>query len=347
MDREYIILGGSGYFGSNFIYNLLKDGLNNKIIINIDIAKSGNRRLKRVKNYYYLQYNLANSNNVDRIARRITDIEAQALRHSLNDERDIFNKPGCTYTLNEKQILPKRILINFAAQSFVDTSISSPVQTLENNVEIVLNMLKLTKKIKFDEIIHISTDEVHILNKKDIRDVSAYALSKKICEDILLKVSSNNVFKIVRPVNLYGVIDKDEKCGLWQKNKCIITKLIDAYKHPDIDYELYLSESTRHFINIQRACDTLMKIVNDDIDETRVYLMKYDFHMVIKDLILNCIDRYSLNNISIIDDNSRGRYEDDGYGIPEMKKYDKFEIDDFWKMMDWMLDFNVKTNEIK
>lgn len=327
MDIEYIILGGSGYFGSNFIHNLLNHKLSdNKIIINIDIAKSDNRTLKKVKNYYYLQYNLANSNNVDRIARRIANIE-----------RDIFNKPGCTYSLNEKQILPKRILINFAAQSFVDTSITSPIQTLENNVEIVLNMLKLTKKIEFSDIIHISTDEVHILDKKDIRDVSAYALSKKICEDILLKCSNSNVFKIVRPVNLYGVIDKDERCGLWQKNKCIITKLIDAYKHPDIDYELYLSESTRHFINIQRACNTLMKIINDDIDETRVYLMKYDFHIVIKDLILSSINRYSLSNVCIIDDNSRGRYEDDGYGIPEMKKYDKFEIDDFWKMMDWMV----------
>jgi hypothetical protein len=80
-----------------------------------------------------------------------------------------------------------------------------------------------------------------------------------------------------------------------------------------------------------------MKIINDDIDETRIYLMKYDFHIIIKDLILNCIDRYSLKNINIIDDNLRGRYEDDGYGIPEMKKYDKFEIDDFWNLMDWMV----------
>lgn len=337
MEREYIILGGSGYFGSNFIYNLLKDGSNNKIIINIDMVKSSNRTLKKVKHYYYLPYNLTNTNNVDRIAKRIADIE-----------RNIFNKPGCTYGI-EDLVLPKRILINFAAQSFVDTSISSPEQTLENNVNIVLNMLKISEKIKFDEIIHISTDEVHILNKKDIRDVSAYALSKKICEDILLKVSSNhdigenNIFKIVRPVNLYGVIDKDKKYGLWQKNKCIITRLIDAYKYPDTDFDLYLSESTRHFINIQRACDTLMKIINDDIDETRIYLMKYDFHMVIKDLIFIFIDRYSIKNINIIDDNLRGRYEDDGYGIPEMKKYDKFEIDDFWKMMDWMMDFNVKN----
>lgn len=333
MEREYIILGGSGYFGSNFIYNLLKDGSNNKIIINIDMVKSSNRTLKKVRNYYYLQYNLTNTNNVDRIAKRIADIE-----------RNIFNKPGCTYTLDSlpQLVLPKRILINFAAQSFVDTSISSPEQTLENNVNIVLNMLKISEKIRFDDIIHISTDEVHILGKKDIRDVSAYALSKKICEDILLKVSSNSkVFKIVRPVNLYGVIDKDKKYGLWQKNKCIITRLIDAYNHPDTDFDLYLSESTRHFINIQRACDTLMKIINDDIDETRVYLMKYDFHMVIKDLILLFVDRYNLNNACIIDDNPRGRYEDDGYGIPEMKKYDKFEIDDFWKMMDWMLNFKA------
>lgn len=316
--KQYVIFGGSGYFGSNFIHNLMKNDSSNKIIINIDLVKPSN--VQKSKNYYYLQYDLSDVNNAEKI---------------FNDINDISNNNP----------LNKRILINFAAQSFVDTSLSSPELTLENNVNILFEMLTLTSQMKFDEIIHISTDEVHIVNKKDIKDVSAYALSKKMCEDILLKLSSESkIFKIVRPVNLYGVINRKQKYGLWQRNKCIITRLIDAYKHPDVNYELYLSESARHFINIQRACDTLMEIISDNISETKIYLMKYDFHIVIKDLILSFIDRYSLKNISIINRNLRGKYEDEGYFIPEMKKYDvNFDINDFWKIIDWMLNIKCQS----
>lgn len=325
---EYIILGGSGYFGSNFIYSRLLDQDN--LIINIDWRKP-TKSFLHSRMYYHLQYDLTNDNNVNRIYNRINEIEKNCLKN-----------------------INKRVLINFAAQSFVDTSIEAPEKTLKNNVNIVLNMLKLIDKMgNLNEVIHISTDEVHILNKKDIRDVSAYALSKKICEDILLKLSGRSkggrVYKIVRPVNLYGVVSKNnaDDYGLWQRNKCIITKLMDAVKNPDETMELYLSNSTRHFINIQKACNTLMKIVNDEIDETRVYLMSYDFHIVIKDLIMAFIDRYSLTNIAILPKNTRGRYEDEGYGIPEMKQTDHFKMDDFWMLIDWLVCKNTEKISIK
>lgn len=330
--NEYIILGGSGYFGSNFIYWL--DWKN--IIINIDWNKPQGKWNKST--YKHLQYDLTNDNNINRIYNKICDIE-----------RNYFDNKFKEFNWN----MNKRILINFAAQSFVDTSISAPEDTLKNNVNIILNMLKLIDKMEendrhIDDVIHISTDEVHILDKKDIRDVSAYALSKKICEDILLKLSTcssnkNNgrkmVYKIVRPVNLYGIASRNgaDEYGLWQKNKCIITKLMDAVKNRDKTMELYLSNSTRHFINIQRACSIVEKIVNDKIDETRIYLMTYDFHMVIKDLILEFIDKYSLTNISILPDNPRGRFEDDGYGIPQMRQSENFNMGDFWNMIDWMI----------
>ena len=327
--NEYIILGGSGYFGSNFIYQKMRED-ERSVIINIDLNEPAG--FYPANRLFWLKYDLADEKNVNRIYRDILKVE-----HDLK--------------------VQKRILINFAAQSFVDRSISSPEDTLMNNVNIVLNMLKLiermnclvsmnlTKNDSF-QVIHISTDEVHILGKKDIRDVSAYALSKKICEEILLKVSTsgNNmkkrVFKIVRPVNLYGVVSRRnaDAYGLWQRNNCIITKLMKAVKNRSEQMNLYLSESTRHFINIQRACGILNKVILDEIDETKVYLMNYDFHIVIKDLILSFIDRYSLTNVRLSNQNPRGRFEDDGYGIPEMKQNKQFEMDDFWNMMDLMVE---------
>lgn len=325
---EYIILGGSGYFGSNFIYWL--DWKN--IIINIDWHKPQGGWNKST--YRHLQYDLTDGDNVDKIYDKISDIE-----------RNYFDNKFKEFNWN----MNKRVLINFAAQSFVDTSISAPEDTLKNNVNIVLNMLKLVDKMEennrhIDDVIHISTDEVHILSRKDIRDVSAYALSKKICEEILLKLSTSEnsmrrrVFKIVRPVNLYGIVSRNgaDEYGLWQRNNCIITKLMKAIKNRNEQMNLYLSNSTRHFINIQRACNVLDKVVNDEIDETKVYLMNYDFHIVIRDLILSFVDRYSLKNVKLSNQNPRGRFEDEGYGIPEMKQCKHFEMDDFWNMIDWM-----------
>jgi nucleoside-diphosphate-sugar epimerase len=325
--NEYIVLGGSGYFGSNFIYWL---DWNTNIAINIDWNKPAKHACG--VNKYHLQYDLTNSLNVDRIYKRVSAIED-----------NIFDNP---YFKRDEKV--KRIIINFAAQSFVDTSISSPEATLENNVNIVLTMLKLVNKFNkegmiISDVVHISTDEVHILNKKRIEDVSAYALSKKICEDILLKLSNENrIFKIVRPVNLYGIGSRiaADDYGLWQKNKCIITKLVDAVRHPEKNHSFYISNSSRHFVNIQRACNILEQIANDNIKKTRIYLMKYDVEMKIKDLILGFIDRYSLTNITILSSNPRGKYEDDGYGIPEMEQTSQFEMSDFWNMMDWMCDKN-------
>lgn len=316
--NEYIIFGGSGYFGSNFIYEKMRED-ERCVIINIDLNEPAG--FYPEKRLVWLKYDLADDANVNKIYKDILNVE-----HDLK--------------------VQKRVLINFAAQSFVDRSISAPEDTLMNNVDIVLTMLKLINRMDDAslQVIHISTDEVHILNKKDIRDVSAYALSKKICEEILLKISTsgNNmkrrVFKIVRPVNLYGVVSRRnaDAYGLWQRNNCIITKLMKAMKNRDEQMNLYLSDSTRHFINIQRACDVLNKVINDEIDETKVYLMNYDFHIVIKDLILSFIDRYSLTNIKLSNQNPRGRFEDEGYGIPEMKRNKQFEMDDFWNMIDWM-----------
>lgn len=313
--NEYILFGGSGYFGSNFRYSL---NWLNSIVINIDFNK-----------YKYssgidhnLQLDLADKNNVVKIFNTIQEIE-----------RVEFNNP---YFKKWKGYKPRRILINFAAQSFVDTSIAEPSFTLNNNINIVLNMLKLADLIEFDEIIHISTDEVHILDKKDIKFVSPYALSKKICEDILL--NSKHKIKIVRPVNLYGIITNSSFYR--QKNKCIITKLIDVIKHPEDEHSFYLSDSSRHFMSVGSAINQLEAIINLPITTTKIFLLEYDFKIKIKDLINQFNERYFIPRglkFTVINNNVRGKFEDPDYEISAMEANEKFKMDDFWDMINWML----------
>lgn len=52
-------------------------------------------------------------------------------------------------------------ILNIAAESHVDRSISDPVPFVQNNVNVALNMLELAREIKPKTFIQISTDEVY------------------------------------------------------------------------------------------------------------------------------------------------------------------------------------------
>lgn len=64
------------------------------------------------------------------------------------------------------QVLIDRIgkidyIINLASLSHVDTSITDPVPFVRNNVDLILNMLELARKIKPEKFLQFSTDEVY------------------------------------------------------------------------------------------------------------------------------------------------------------------------------------------
>jgi len=64
------------------------------------------------------------------------------------------------------QVLIDRIghidyIVNLASLSHVDTSIDSPGPFIKNNVDLVINMLELARKIKPEKFIQFSTDEVY------------------------------------------------------------------------------------------------------------------------------------------------------------------------------------------
>jgi len=52
-------------------------------------------------------------------------------------------------------------IVNLASMSHVDTSIENPVPFVQNNVNLVLNMLELSRKIKPEKFIQFSTDEIY------------------------------------------------------------------------------------------------------------------------------------------------------------------------------------------
>ncbi len=124
---KILVTGGLGFIGSNFILQVLKNNLNLEVT-NVDACLYGSNKMNllEVKNNH--NYRFVNGN--------ITD-----------------------HTLMEKLISEHDVIVNFAAESFVDRSISNAKPFLDSNITGVFTILEILKKYK-KKLIHVSTDEV-------------------------------------------------------------------------------------------------------------------------------------------------------------------------------------------
>ena len=138
--KTYLITGGCGFIGSNFIHFLIENGLSNQIV-NLDkLTYAGNEE------------NLASINN-------------QNNYHFVKG--DICNQKVVSSLLQEHN---PDVVVHFAAESHVDRSIDGPSEFIQTNIVGTLNLLHESyqwlkemdneKKEKF-RFIHISTDEVY------------------------------------------------------------------------------------------------------------------------------------------------------------------------------------------
>ena len=124
---KILVTGGSGFIGSNFILNLLKKNKDNEIT-NLDAGFYGSNSLnlsqiENMENYKFVQGNI------------------------------------CDTSLVDKLVLDSDVVVNFAAESFVDRSIANAKPFLESNIDGVYTLLECIKKYK-KRFLQVSTDEV-------------------------------------------------------------------------------------------------------------------------------------------------------------------------------------------
>ena len=124
---KFLVCGGMGFIGSTFIRNHQKKNPNDQII-NIDSLTTGSniRNLDELDktNYQFVQADIKNFETIEKFA---SDVD---------------------------------IIVNFAAETHVDRSISNPKQFLETNILGTHSLLESAKKYE-KLFIHISTDELY------------------------------------------------------------------------------------------------------------------------------------------------------------------------------------------
>lgn len=183
--KTFLVTGGAGFIGSNFI-NYLYNNYSDYKIINLDKLSYGSN-LDNVKNV---------KNNYEFIKKDIND-----------DLSDIINNVD--------------YIINFAAESHVDRSIANPANFLKVNINGVINLLECVRKSKNDPVlIHIGTDEEYgdIINgsfkENDLLNPSSpYSASKASASLITLSYFRTYGIKtmITRTSNNFGKYQFPEK----------------------------------------------------------------------------------------------------------------------------------------
>ena len=138
--NKYLITGGCGFIGSNYIHYLIDNKLSS-LVINMDkLTYAGNEEnlysVSKQKDYHFI-------------------------------EGDIADRKVVRATLES---FDPDVIVNFAAESHVDRSIDKPKEFFRTNILGTLNLLDEAKnwlkksnreKRKSFKFIHISTDEVY------------------------------------------------------------------------------------------------------------------------------------------------------------------------------------------
>jgi len=188
---KLLITGGAGFIGSNFVRYILNKHKDYKIV-NLDLLTyAGNIKslddIKYNPNYLFVKGDISDNKLVDKI---VSD-----------------NKID--------------VIINFAAESHVDRSITNPDIFVKTNVLGTQNLLEVAKKYKIEKFFQISTDEVYgslgktgfFTEKTPLSPNSPYSASKASAD--LLVLAYHHTFglnvNITRCSNNYGPYQFPEK----------------------------------------------------------------------------------------------------------------------------------------
>lgn len=212
MSETVLITGGAGFIGSNFVYHMLKEHPDDKIVCVDCLTYAGNM---------------------------------STLAEAMKNERFVFYKTNICDRTGIYKIFETEhpdIVVNFAAESHVDRSIETPEIFLQTNILGTQVMMDACRKYGIGRYHQVSTDEVYgdlPLDRPDlfftentpIRTSSPYSASKASAD--LLVQAYHRTFglpvTISRCSNNYGPYHFPEKLIPLTIANCLNDKPLPVY----------------------------------------------------------------------------------------------------------------------
>jgi len=184
---KLLVCGGMGFIGSAFIRNHLNKNPNDQIV-NLDNLTTGSnvKNLEKIdeSNYQFINGDIKNHETVNKIT---NDID---------------------------------VIVNFAAETHVDRSISNPKQFLETNILGTYTLLEAAKK-RETLFVHVSTDEIYgdavnqdsFSEKSILKPSNPYSASKAAADHLVSSYVRTYGTKciITRCTNNFGPYQFPEK----------------------------------------------------------------------------------------------------------------------------------------
>jgi len=204
---KILVTGGCGYIGSHTIVDLIESGY--EIISIDDFSNSSPLVLEKI---YEVTGNRVLNYNID--------------LKDLNSLSDIFKN---------NDILS---IIHFAAFKSVPGSVNNPVEYYDNNINGLLNLLKMCNEFNIQKFIFSSScsiygtpKDVPVSEKTLISPESPYARTKYFCEEIIKDFSkiSKTKFISLRYFNPIGA-HNSLKIGETTKSINVLSRIVATYK---------------------------------------------------------------------------------------------------------------------
>ncbi|HII07510.1 MAG TPA: dTDP-glucose 4,6-dehydratase [Methanotrichaceae archaeon] len=313
-----LVTGGLGFIGSNFVRYYL-DEHRDAQIINLDALKYGS--------------------------------DPENVKSMQGDERYSFVKGDITdYDLVSRLVRDVDTVVNFAAETHVDRSISDPTSFLESNVMGVFTMLEALRKSNPDvRLVQISTDEVYgdtlkgsFTESDPLKPSSPYSASKAASDVFVLAYARTYGLNamITRCTNNYGPSQFPEKLIPKTILRTLMHLKIPVYG---------TGKNVRDWIYVRDHCKAI-EMVMDSGDPGEIYNISSGDEMTNLEVvgkILGCMDkdeteiefvedrpghdlRYSLNSSKIRAELGWRPEHDFKEGIEETVKW-YLENEDWWR----------------
>jgi dTDP-glucose 4,6-dehydratase len=204
MGRRFLVTGGAGFIGSNFIRHVLE-----------------HEPRSTVTNLDALTYA-----GVEATATELGSFD----RHNfiLGDIRDV--------DLVDRLMADHDIVVHFAAESHVDRSIESPALFLDTNVLGTWNLVDAARRHKVEKFVHVSTDEVYgsiedgFATEDTLLEPSSPYSASKAASDLVARsyaVTFDYPVIVTRCTNNYGPYQFPEKMI-----PLFVTNILDGIRVP-------------------------------------------------------------------------------------------------------------------